>query len=72
MLDKGKIVATHSNSCKGSAKSVSSRLHIKDDCYHVISAVQPKGSNQLKATIENSKGDSSEKRPNASHSKYGF
>jgi hypothetical protein len=70
--DKGKGVATASKSSKESSESVSSHLHLKDDCSHVISAVQPQGSNKPKAAIERSKGDSSEKRPNASHSKYGF
>jgi hypothetical protein len=70
--DKGKGVATASKSSKESYESVSSRLHLKDDCSHVISVVQPQGSNHPKATTERSKGDNSEKRPNASHSKYGF
>jgi hypothetical protein len=70
--DKGKGVATASKSSKESSESVSSRLHLKDDCSHVISAIQPQGSNQPKAATKRSKGDSSEKRPNASHSKYGF
>jgi hypothetical protein len=72
MQDKGKGISTHSSSSTDSTKSFSSHLHLKDDCSHVISAVQPQGSNQSKAAIENSKGDNSEKRPNASHSKYGF
>jgi hypothetical protein len=72
MQDKGKEIATQSSSSKESAKSVSSRLHIKDDYSHVISGIQSQGSNQPKASIEKSKGDSSEKRPNSSHSKYGF
>jgi hypothetical protein len=56
MQDKGKEIATHSSSSKESAKSVSSCLHLKDDCSHVISAVQPQGSNQSKAATEKSKG----------------
>jgi hypothetical protein len=47
-------------------------IHLKDDCSHVISAVQPQGSNQPKASTKISKGDNNEKSPNASHSKYGF
>jgi hypothetical protein len=54
--DKGKGIATHSSSSKESSKSVSSRLHLKDDCSHVISAVQPQGSNQSKAATKNQKG----------------
>jgi hypothetical protein len=38
--DKGKGVATASKSSKESSESVSSRLHLKDDCSHVINAVQ--------------------------------
>jgi hypothetical protein len=70
--DKGKGVATASKSSKESSESMSSRFHLKDDYSHVISAVHPQGSNQPKDSIERSKGDNSEKRPNASHSKYGF
>ena len=70
--DKGKGVSTPSNSSKESSKSMSSQLHLKDDCSHVISVVQPQGSNQPKAATKKSKGDNNEKRPNASHSKYGF
>jgi hypothetical protein len=70
--DKGKRISTPSDSSKESSKIVSSHLHLKDDCSHVISAVQPQGFNQSKATTEKSKGGSSEKRKNASHSKYGF
>ena len=72
MQDKGKGVATPSNSSKKSSKFVSSRLHLKDDYSHVISAVHPQGSNQPKDATEKSKWDNSENRPNASHSKYGF
>jgi hypothetical protein len=70
--DKGKGVSIVSKSSKESSECVSSRLHLKDDSSHVINVVQPQGSNQPKATIERSKGDSSEKRPNASHNKNGF
>jgi hypothetical protein len=72
MQDKGKRVATASKSSKESSESVSSCLHLKDDCCHVISAVQPRGSSQPKAITERSKEDNNEKRPNASHSKYNF
>jgi hypothetical protein len=47
--DKGKGMATPFNSSKESSKSMSSPLHLKDDCSHVISAVQTQGSNQSKA-----------------------
>jgi hypothetical protein len=65
-------VATPSKSSKESYEFVSSRLHLKDDCSHVINAVQPHGSNQPKAATKRSKEENSEKRPNASHNKYGF
>jgi hypothetical protein len=48
-LDKGKAVVTPSNSSKDSSESVSSHLHLKDDCSHIISAVHPQGTHQLKA-----------------------
>jgi hypothetical protein len=69
---KGKGLATPSQSSKESYESVSSRLHLKDDCSHIISAVQPQGFNQPKVATERLKEDSSQRRLNASHSKYGF
>jgi hypothetical protein len=60
--DKGKAVASPSSSSKESSKSVSSRLHLKDDFSHVINAIQPQGSNQPKAATEKSREDNSEKR----------
>jgi hypothetical protein len=70
-------VANPSKSSKDSSESVSSHLHLKDDCSHVISAIHPQGSHQLKAVAQDksemgSKGGSSEKRKNVSHNKYGF
>jgi hypothetical protein len=48
-------------------------MHLKDDCSHVISEIQPQGSNQPRATSGKSKGDNSDKRKIASQSgKYGF
>jgi hypothetical protein len=47
-LDKGKGVANPSKSSKDSSESVSSHLHLKDDCSHVINAIHPQGSHQLK------------------------
>jgi hypothetical protein len=75
--DKGKGVATPSKSSKDSSESVSSHLRLKDNCSHVISAVHPQGSHQLKAIAQDksemgSKEGSIEKRQNASHRKYGF
>jgi hypothetical protein len=52
-IDKGKGVATPSKSSKDSFEYVSSHLHLKDDCSHVISAVHPQGSHQLKVIAQN-------------------
>jgi hypothetical protein len=56
---------------------VSSHLCLKDDFSHVINAIYPQGSHQLKAITQDklemgSKEGSTEKRKNASHRKYGF
>jgi hypothetical protein len=52
---------------------MSSDLHLKDECSHVIRAIQAQGSNQPRDTQENSNGDNNEKRKYASQrSKYGF
>jgi hypothetical protein len=56
-LDKGKEVANPSKSSKDSYESISSHLHLKDDCSHVISEIHPQGSNQLKVVAH----DKSEK-----------
>jgi len=39
--DKGKAVASPSSPSDDSSKFVSSRMHLKDDCSHVISEIQP-------------------------------
>ena len=71
--DKGKFVATPSSPSNDSAKSMSPRMHLRDDCSHVINDIRPKGSTQPKANSEKSKGDSSNKGKIASQSgKYGF
>jgi hypothetical protein len=52
---------------------MSSCMHLKDDCSHVISEIKPQGSNQPKANSGKSKGDNSDRRRIASQSgKYGF
>jgi hypothetical protein len=43
--DKGKETASPSSPSTESSKYVSSRLHLKDDFSHVISEIQPQGSN---------------------------
>jgi hypothetical protein len=73
MQDKGKFVASPSYPSNDSSKSMSSHMHLKDDCSHVISEIQPQGSNQPRATSVKSKGNSSDKRKIVSQSgKYGF
>ena len=55
------------------AKYVSSRMHLRDDCTHVISDIRPKGCTHPKANSERSKGDNNNKGKIASQSgKYGF
>jgi hypothetical protein len=71
--DKGKVVVAPSSPSNDSAKSVSSRMHLRDDCSHVISEIRPKGSTQPKENSEKSKGDNNNKGKIASQSgKYGF
>jgi hypothetical protein len=71
--DKGKATVAPSSPSNGYDKSVSSQMHLRDDCSHVISEIRPKGSAQPKANSEISKGDSSNKGKIASQSgKYGF
>jgi hypothetical protein len=61
MQDKGKVVSSPPSPSNDSSKLVSSRMHLKDDFSHVISAIQPQGSNQPKATSRKSKGDNNDK-----------
>jgi hypothetical protein len=71
--DKGKVVASPSSPSNDSSKSMSSRMHLKDDFSHVISEIKPQGLNQPKANSGESKGDNSDRRRIASQSgKYGF
>jgi hypothetical protein len=71
--DKGKVVAAPSSPSSDSAKSVSSRMHLRDDFSHVISEIKPQGSTQPKANLGKSKGDRRKKGKIASQSgKYGF
>jgi hypothetical protein len=70
---KIKVVSSPSSPSNDSSKSVSSRMHVKDDCSHVISEIQPQGSNQPRATSGKLKGDNNDKRKIVSQSgKYGF
>jgi hypothetical protein len=55
------------------AKYVSSRMHLRGDCSHVISEIRHKISTQPKENLERSKGDNNNKGKIASQSgKYGF
>jgi hypothetical protein len=72
-LDKGKETTTPSSSSNGYGKSVSSIMHLRDDCSHVISEIRPKRSAQPKGNSGNSKGDSNNQGNIALQSgKYGF
>jgi hypothetical protein len=71
--DKVKSIASPSSSSSDSDKSVSSRMHLRDNFSHVISEIRPKGSTQPKENSKRSKGDSSNKGKIAPQSgKYGF
>jgi hypothetical protein len=59
--DKGKAIVSPFSPSNDSAKSVSSRMHLRDDCSHVISEIRPKVSTQPKANSERSKGDKNNK-----------
>jgi hypothetical protein len=71
--DKGKVMASPSSPSDDSSKYVSSHMHLKGDCSHVISEIQPQGSNQPRATSRKTKRDNSDKIKIASQSgKYGL
>jgi hypothetical protein len=73
MHDKGKAIVSPSSPSSDSTKSVSSRMHLRDDCSHVINEIKPQGSTQPKANSGKSKGDSNNKGKIVSQSgKYGF
>jgi hypothetical protein len=42
--NKGKVVSSPSSPSNDSAKSMSSCMHLRDDCSHVINEIRPKGS----------------------------
>jgi hypothetical protein len=72
-LDKGKANVAPSSPSNGSDKSMSSRMHLRDDCSHVISEIRPKGSAKPKENSGKSKGDNKNQGKIASQSgKYGF
>jgi hypothetical protein len=70
---KEKLLLLPSSPSSDSRKYVSSLMHLRDDCSHVISEIKPKGSTQPKTNSKNSKGDNNNKGKIASQSgKYGF
>jgi hypothetical protein len=72
-LDKGKSIVAPSSPSNGSDKSVSSQMHLRDDCSHVINEIRPKGSVQPKENSGKLKGDNNNQGNIASQSgKYGF
>jgi hypothetical protein len=71
--NKGKIVASPSSPLNGFSKSMSSHMHLRYDCSHVISDINLKGSTHPKENLERSKGDNNNKGKITSQSgKYGF
>jgi hypothetical protein len=72
-LDKGKAIVAPSSPSNDSDKSMSSRMHLRDDCSHVINEIKPKGSAQPKEDSGKSRGDSNNQGKVASQTgKYGF
>jgi hypothetical protein len=71
--DKGKATVAPSSPSNGSNKSMSSQMHLRDNCSHVINEIRPKGSAQPKENSEKSKGDNINQGKISSQSgKYGF
>jgi hypothetical protein len=58
-LDKGKTTFAPSSPSSDSDKSMSSRMHLRDDFSHVIliSEIKPKGSAQPKENSRKSRGE---------------
>ena len=72
-LVKEKAATTPSTSSNNYDKSVSSHMHWKDDCSHMINEMRLKDSTQPKAGSEGLKYDSINKGKIASQTgKYGF
>jgi hypothetical protein len=73
VVDKGKAIVVPSSPSDDSEKSMSSWIHLRDDCSHVISEIKPKGSAHPKANSGKSRGDSSNQERVASQTrKYVF
>jgi hypothetical protein len=72
-LDKGKSIIAPSSPSNGSDKSLSSWMHLMDDCSHVINEISPKGSAHPKEYSEKSRGNSSNQgRVSSQTGKFGF
>jgi hypothetical protein len=72
-LDKGKATVAPSSPSDDSDKSMSSRIHLRGDCSHVISEIKPKCFAQLKAFSGKLGGDNNNQGRVASQTgKYGF
>jgi hypothetical protein len=72
-LDKGNPIATPSSPSNETEKSVSSWMHLRDDCSHVIMDIRPKGFAQPKENSRKSRGHSRNQGSVASQTgKYGF
>jgi hypothetical protein len=72
-LDKGKAIAAPSSPSNGFDKSMSSWMHLRDDCSHIINDIRPKGSPHPKANSGKSRGDNKNQGSVASQTgKYGF
>jgi hypothetical protein len=72
-LDKGKSIAAPSSPSNDFDKSVSSRMHLGDNCSHVINEIRPKGSAQPKENLGKSRGDNNNQgRIPSQTEKYGF
>jgi hypothetical protein len=72
-IEIGKSTASPSSPSNGSDKYLSSRMHLRDDCSHVISEIRPKGSLHPKENSGKSKGDNNNQGKISSQSgKYGF
>jgi hypothetical protein len=72
-LDGGKSTAAPSSPSNGSDKSMSSRMHLRDDCSHVINEIRPQGFAQPMENSGKSRGDNNNQGRVASQTgKYGF
>jgi hypothetical protein len=70
---KGKATTAPSSPFDDSDKSVSSLMHLRDDCSNVISEIKPKGSAHPKENSRESRGDNTNQGRVASQTrKYGF